>query len=125
MLRILALLLALAYTVVLTLACLMTIKNMPDLVFSLSDKVLHFLAYSILTFLWFISGFHTFKFTKKQAIIYALIFSIVYGILIEVLQGTITVSRAYDVYDMLANSLGAILTSTILWFKNGLHVKNT
>lgn len=44
---------------------------------------------------------------------------------IEVLQGTMTVSRAYDVYDMLANSLGALLASTILWFKFRLHVKNT
>ena len=125
MLKVLAFLSAIVYTAVLTIASLMTIKEMPNLGFSFSDKVLHFLAYCIMCFLWFMACSYTFKFTKKQSIFYALIFSVIFGMFIEVLQGTMTVSRAYDVYDMLANSLGALLASTILWFKFRLHVKNT
>ena len=125
MLKTLAFLLAIGYTVTLLTVSLMTIKGIPDLGISFADKVFHFFAYSVLSFLWFIACLYTFKFTKKQSVFYALVFSIIFGIFIEVLQGTLTVSRAYDVYDMLANSLGALLVSTVLWFKNGLHVKNT
>ena len=47
------------------------------------------------------------KFLKVT--IYMLFFAILYGIIIEVLQYTLTVNRQGDILDALANTLGALL----------------
>ncbi|AUS07264.1 hypothetical protein C1A40_04935 [Tamlana carrageenivorans] len=107
-----------SYTVLLATVCLITIKQVPDIGVSYGDKIFHFLAYGLLTILWFATFLLTFKITKKSAVGYALIFAVVFGIIIEVLQGTLTVSRSLDVYDMVVNTLGALLASFILIVKN-------
>ena len=45
---------------------------------------------------------------RAKAYQIAVITSILYGIFIEVLQGTVFVSRSMELLDMLANSLGAL-----------------
>ncbi|SFZ90777.1 VanZ like family protein [Flaviramulus basaltis] len=98
--------------------------DLPDIGVSFGDKIFHFSAYCLLTYLWFSAFLYSFKFKKKQAIFLAFIVSVIFGIIIEVLQDTMTVSRTLDVCDITANTLGALLASTALWFKKGLHVKN-
>ena len=55
------------------------------------------------------------KITKKQSyfkIKYSLlivVIAIVFGIIIEILQGVLTKTRQADFYDVVANSLGAIV----------------
>ncbi|MDO6761036.1 VanZ family protein [Tamlana sp. 2_MG-2023] len=106
------------YTILLATVCLITIKDLPDVGVSFGDKIFHFLAYGLLTMLWFGTFFLNFNFKEKQAILYALILAVIFGILIEVLQDTMTVSRALDVYDMVANTIGALLASLLLMVKN-------
>ena len=112
------------YSVALATVCLIRLNNLPDIGVSFGDKIFHFSAYALLTFLWFYTFLYSFKFKKKQAVLFAVVLSVIFGIIIEVLQGVITIFRTLDVYDIVANTLGTLLMSIALWFKNNLHVKN-
>lgn len=125
MLKRLVLIATLGYIIALATVSLIRLNNLPDVGVSFGDKIFHFLAYALLTTLCFSTLFLTFSLEKKRAILIAVIFSVIFGILIEVLQDTMTDFRALDVYDVLANSLGALLAFLILFFINRLHVKNT
>ncbi len=57
--------------------------------------------------------------------VYAALISITFGIIIEVLQDTMTVSRALDVYDILANTAGVLLAIGLCYLKYGKKVKKT
>lgn len=125
MLKKLVLVATVGYIIALATVSLIRLNNLPDVGVSFGDKIFHFLAYALLTTLCFTTLFLTFSMEKKRAMLVAVVFAIVFGIIIEVLQDTMTDFRALDVYDVLANSLGALLASVILFFKNRLHVKNT
>nr|WP_262910958.1 VanZ family protein [Flaviramulus multivorans] len=104
---------------------LIKLNNLPDVGVSFGDKIFHFLAYFVLTFLWFNTFINTYKFKNRRAIIFSIVISVVFGIIIEVLQETITVSRALDIYDVLANTIGVLIASLVLWVKHILQVKNS
>lgn len=123
MLKKLLLLVSILYTLVLAAVCLIKIKKLPEIGVSFGDKIFHFLAYTVLAFLWFNTFFNTFKLKKKKALIYAALFSIVFGIIIEVLQGTIATSRSSDVYDVMANTMGVFLTVIIVFIRNLITIK--
>jgi len=85
-----------------------------------SDKILHILAYFTLSTVWLLA------LQKKMSNLYskfALIFSlIIYGIILEVLQGGITNYRTGDFYDVIANTIGVLLAVLLInkfksWFK--------
>ena len=68
------------------------------------DKMYHLIAYFTLSSCWLYS------FYKKPALKYIIIIScVVYGIIIEVLQQTLTLYRTGDFKDVLANTLGIVL----------------
>nr|WP_239000274.1 VanZ family protein [Hyunsoonleella ulvae] len=81
------------------------------------DKIFHFLAYALLCFLWYTVFYFKQNKPRKKAVLSAILLSVIYGIIIEALQGTITSHRSLDVYDALANSLGAMLTGGALLLK--------
>jgi VanZ family protein len=120
-----AFLTALVYTIVLGTISLITLNDLPEVQISFADKIFHFLAYSIFVVLWYLAFYYTFRIQKIKAIRYAFIFAVVFGIIIEVLQDTMTASRALDVYDALANTLGALMSAIVLWLMKSLHVKNS
>lgn len=77
-------------------------QNQP--IFKISDKILHAVAYFVLTFSWLLA------FYKKKTIKHLLIAGCVfYGILLEVLQGTLTDYRYAEYLDMVANTIGVLL----------------
>jgi VanZ family protein len=116
-------LLTLIYTTALTVVCLIKINKLPSLGVSFTDKIYHFLAYTVLAFLWYSTFLFKFKFEKSKALIYASIFSIIFGIIIEVLQGVLTVYRAADFYDVVANTSGVLFVVIILLLKNRVSIK--
>ncbi|MEW4923562.1 VanZ family protein [Algibacter sp. 2305UL17-15] len=124
MLKRYALLLAIPYSIALATVSLMHLKNVPDVGVDYGDKIFHFLAYAVMCFLWYLVFRFKYNYTFNKAIGYAAILAIVFGIIIEVLQGTLTTKRSLDVYDALANSLGALLTSVVLAIKHKIQVKN-
>ncbi len=125
MLKKVAQFLAIPYTIALATVSLINLSGkLPDIEIDFGDKIFHFLAYGLLALLW-----HTvFRFKieqpKKKAILNAVFLAIVFGIILEVLQETLTTYRSLDVYDAIANSLGALLTGSVLWGMGKKQVKN-
>ncbi|HNP48642.1 MAG TPA: VanZ family protein [Bacteroidia bacterium] len=75
------------------------------------DKIVHLLIFGILCFLM-IRSFklqQSSSYLRNHAGILALLLSISYGILIEILQATVFIHRSGDVRDAIANSIGAFI----------------
>ena len=72
--------------------------------FGHTDKVYHVFAYFTLAICWL------FSFYKKPTVKYYIVIAcIIYGIIIEVMQHTLTLYRTGDYKDVLANTLGITL----------------
>ncbi|UAN00084.1 VanZ family protein [Polaribacter litorisediminis] len=83
------------------------------------DKGYHSIAYFILTITWLLSFY---KKPQKKYII--AISCIIFGIIIELLQASLTVYREGDYFDVLANSLGVLLalsTFSLFFKKNDIN----
>ena len=116
MLKKYALLIAIAYTALLAIASLATVSDVPDLGISFADKIFHFGAYAVMTVIWFYYFFTLKMTTKAESIIIAVIIAVIFGMIIELLQGTITESRQADFNDVIANNVGILVAALILWF---------
>ena len=84
--------------------------------FSIGDKILHTSAYAVLFTIWKISFFLIAKnnLSYKSTILKISVACIGFGMLIEVLQGTLTSYRQPDWLDVIANSSG-VLTASVLF----------
>ena len=67
------------------------------------DKLFHVIAYLFLTISWLLAYNHQ---NRKNIILIACIF---FGIIVEILQSTLTSYRTGDFYDILANVIGTVL----------------
>lgn len=105
---------AILWTFFVTTLSLMTIssENGKSIVFDFNDKYVHFAFYLVFVIVWFWSLIKT-KFAKNAKNI-ALISAILYGIIMEICQGVFTTTRTPDVYDVVANTLGALTGITII-----------
>lgn len=111
---------ALGYTGLITYLSLINLAETPVKNLGMSDKLMHASAYFGMTFLWLIFSFFQFenpKVLKKILIVCSI--TIIFGIFIEVLQGVMTTYREPDLYDILANSIGAIIAGIIVWLFKG------
>ena len=116
-------LITILYSLALATVSLIQLKRVPDVGVEFGDKIFHFLAYSVLTFLWFNALFFYFKASITKAIIYSALFAIIFGIIIEALQGSATTYRSSDVYDAIANTLGALFAMLILLASKRILIK--
>lgn len=92
--------------------CLTDSSNIPVINFPSIDKIVHFCFHFGFTISWIL-------FFKKElkgkttddykAYFISFIFSVFFGITIEIMQSVFTITRASDVTDVLANALGAIV----------------
>jgi VanZ family protein len=105
---------AILWTCFVTTLSLMTIssENGKSIVFDFNDKYVHFAFYLVFVIVWFWTLIKT-KFAKNAKNI-ASISAILYGILMEICQGVFTTTRTPDVYDVVANTLGAFTGITII-----------
>ncbi len=88
------------------LSLIKTPKNMIEI--AQIDKIYHSIAYFVLSITWL------FAFKKKSQTKYIIvILCIILGIIIEVLQSTLTIYRTGDYLDVLANSMGVILALVV------------
>lgn len=97
---------------IITYFCLTDSSNIPAVNFPSIDKIVHFCFHFGFTISWIL-------FFKKElkgkdaddykAYLISFIFSVFFGITIEILQSALTVTRASDVTDVLANALGAFV----------------
>lgn len=107
----------LLWTAFILVASLLPSSEFPKVQVVNFDKVVHAGIYFLLVFLgWF--GFH-----KQRAVSSKLFFTlctscILFGFIIEVLQGTCTATRQFDWYDVIANTVGVLLFAAIIkWVK--------
>ncbi|MCF6295234.1 MAG: VanZ family protein [Flavobacteriaceae bacterium] len=112
---------AISYTLVLAILSLINVGSLPRLGSNFDDKIFHALAYGLLVLLWYFT-LHSFK--KVKPIFIAALCSIIYGIIIEVLQGQLTMVRNFEILDILANCIGVIIASLFLVIRNRTIVKN-
>ncbi|MGB1307515.1 MAG: VanZ family protein [Oceanihabitans sp.] len=123
MLKKVAVPIAILYTILLGVFSLIKISNLPETNISNSDKALHFIAYAILMWCWYTALFYKTKWHFNKTILIAAVFSIVFGIVIEVLQNMLTNTRVADYFDILANVLGVSVVVLILKYLNKTEVK--
>lgn len=103
------------YALALAVFSLIRLSDIPSLGFSFDDKIYHFVAYFIFTCI----AYNFFRQTKlTQSLLIASVSVTIYGIIIEVLQLAMTTYRTLDVYDIIANTLGALVSAFVLQFLN-------
>jgi glycopeptide antibiotics resistance protein len=107
---------AISWTLVITYLSLADVGGLSNSIkIPYKDKMVHFVFYFLFYFLWdqFLqnkkSQNHKFK---------LLAFTIGYGILMEILQFIMHLHRSADVYDVIANSSGAILALVLIYKTN-------
>lgn len=115
-----------AYAAFLLIVSLLPDGNLPSVPnwFSLfsPDKVAHFGAYGLFALLLSVS------FSKsriKRVVLYAVSVAAVYGVVMEILQGISGTGRHFDLVDMVANLLGAILGGFVYYLFTQLRKKTS
>ena len=105
--------LAITWTVFVVVASLVSFNSVPKVKVVGSDKVVHFLFYLVFVIFWSLAKKQSyFKINYSLLIV---VIAIVFGIIIEILQGVLTKTRQADFYDVVANSLGAIVGYIVLF----------
>ncbi len=108
---------AIFWTIVITTLSLITIGNIGEsIAISNKDKYVHFLFYFVFTILWILY----FKYKQFDNLKIVLLIAIFYGILMEIFQGIFTTTRHPDVYDVIANSLGAFTGYFLMTIKKSI-----
>ncbi|MFH4968529.1 VanZ family protein [Gaetbulibacter sp. M240] len=108
---------ALGYTMALLTVSLIRLNNLPDLGVDFVDKIFHFVAYTLLSLIWFYTCFYFFELNQKKSLVFSVLGAVLFGTIIEVLQHVLTEYRAFEFYDALANTLGALFTAFIMKVK--------
>lgn len=87
-------------------------------IFPHMDKIVHFSFYCGAAFLGCFALVERFKdiLSRKKVFFISFLFSVIYGIIIEVLQMTFTESRHGDILDVLANTCGAVVGVLLVKF---------
>ncbi len=76
------------------------------------DKLVHFIMYSVFFVLWsFVLGI-----TTKSRLYKLLTISVAFGVLIEILQATMSLGRSYELDDIIANTIGSVFGLYLLPF---------
>ena len=105
---------AISWTFLIAFLCLVQLNNLPSVGISGIDKYVHFTFHFVFTLLWSIYFCLTQKKIELQFLIKVLLLSLVYGIVIELIQGTYTATRKADGFDVLANFFGAAVSVMVM-----------
>jgi len=107
--------LAIGWTAIVTYYCLVKSSELPSIPLGF-DKLGHIIFHFGITLSWFFY-FNSRKSNKgfKNALINAVLFSLIYGILIEISQAMFTTTRSADIKDVMANTTGALLVVILVF----------
>ena len=103
---------AIAYTLLITAALLTPITDPPKIDIPFADKVVHLIINAGLFVVWasyVFSGKTNSKTTKTYTLPLLFVCTLLYGILIEIVQGSFIHTRGADFFDVVANVCGLIL----------------
>lgn len=96
-----------------TVLSLIKIGKIPAISVENSDKYVHFIFYFITAFLTYIT-LKQFGVSFYKRVLFSFVFSVVYGIIIEVLQEVVTDTRRFEWADILANASGALISLLLI-----------
>lgn len=90
-----------------------------------ADKLVHFIFYCTAAVLgvFFLREYRNWTVTPRKAFVLMFFLTIVFGIIIEVLQYSFTVNREGDFFDVLANAFGSlcgVFVCKLLFSEKGL-----
>jgi VanZ family protein len=106
---------ALLWAGVIAFFCLVQLNNVPLGEVSNLDKLVHVFFHFVLTILCFLFvQKYTNAINSLKPILISLLFSVFFGIGIEIAQELFTTTRHADVFDVLANLSGAILGVAVI-----------
>ena len=101
------LLFALLWTVLITILSLITVGDIGgSITLPNKDKMVHFVFYFVFVLLWFHVKKSPHNYKKISVVVFLI--AIGYGILMELFQSVFTTTRTADIFDVLANSSGAL-----------------
>lgn len=88
---------------------------LPSFLFGIEhlDKLVHMLMYFTLTLAILLEGYVSKSITLRNSNIMILIFVILYGGILEVIQGASNSGRSFDFIDIVANSIGTLCAYTL------------
>lgn len=92
-----------------------SISNLPSVEIKNADKYVHFTFHYVFIILWFLYFNYKNTGNKNRLSILLFIASFLFGILIEFAQGAFTSTRKADIYDVFANTTGALFAVIILF----------
>lgn len=108
--------LAVLWTLLIFVGCLMPAKNVPHVQVPLADKWVHFIFFGGFSFLWLCTR----PSARLVNLCLVLALAVAYGTVIEVLQGVFTsLGRSSEVMDLVADSIGGVLG--VLVFLTGVR----
>lgn len=95
--------------------CLMKASSVPSINIEGIDKIVHILLHLFFTFFWGITLVKSGKWSSFSKVMYvSFLLSLVFGLLIEFIQGYFTTSRSADITDVLANIFGSLFAIALL-----------
>lgn len=118
-------LVALSWTGIVTYLCLVQSADLPVINIANLDKWIHAFFHFVFTFVWFLFFYKQLKLESIfKPLLISFSFSFVFGIGIELLQGLLTVSRKADLFDVIANLTGAILSVFVVIICSKVKILN-
>ena len=110
---------ALSWTGLIVFFCLIKSSDIPVVPIKNLDKVVHSFFHFVFTSLWFFFfKKHLNSLTIFKPLLLSFVFSVFFGIAIEIAQTLFTTTRKGDLCDVVANLSGAILAVCVILFFN-------
>ena len=103
--------------------CLTESSSLPNFQIPLKDKFVHALFYFVFVLVSYKSLYK--KNQNSKSIAFIGLLSLCIGIFIEVLQDKITISRAFDLFDIVANFFGTLFSIVLICFKKYITPKKS
>ena len=115
--KVIYLLVALFWTGFIAYTCLIPSTKLPTFEFPFIDKIVHFTFHFGFTMVWFLYFEKQFESSNYyKSLLISFVFSVLFGIIIELSQGLFTATRAQDVTDILANTVGGTVAIVVVIF---------
>ncbi|WP_363299828.1 VanZ family protein [Altibacter sp.] len=104
------------YTLCITAIFFTPASEIPKLDILFFDKIAHVAIHGLLCFVWLWYGFRYDKNHISSRIVFVvLIACFCYGVVIEAFQHWFTLTRTFDLFDVVANGVGSLLGLFVFW----------
>jgi len=117
------LLAAVSWSLALIVLSLIPVQGHALRLFAGQDKLVHFLSYLLLA--WLVSRFLSyFSISSIKTFIYSMVYAVLFGALLELLQSSFTQSRSGELLDLIANATGALCGCVIFCLMHRSSLKH-